>query len=361
MMQVAARIGNKTFYDYFISFGFTSKTGIDLPGEENGIYTKLSGFNAVELACYSFGQTFKTTPIRQLTAIAAIANGGYLVTPHIVSAITDSRGNVIEEYEYGTVRQVVSKGVCALIRDVLEDGVSGQGGAKNAYVAGYKIAAKTGTSEKRDKINPATGKFDLRIASCVAMAPADSPRIVAILVVDEPHTDTVYGSALAAPYMANLMADVLPYLGVERKYSDEEMSRIGVTVGKYVGFEVSAAQKKVTDLGVNCVIVGKGDKVIRQIPEAGSQITKINGTKIILYTEEGGVEDPLTVPNVKGMTASVAITTLQSAGFNVYIKGSTNFTEGAGAVVIDQIPADKTLMNRGDVVTIVCRYLDGTD
>lgn len=361
MMQVADKIGNKTFYDYFISFGYTSKTGIDLPGEEGGIYTKLSGFNEVELACYSFGQTFKTTPIQQLSAIATVANGGYLVTPHVVKAFTDNNGNIIEEFEYPASRQVVSKGVCALIRDVLEDGVSGDGGARNAYVAGYKIAAKTGTSEKRDKVNPETGEKDLRIASCVAMAPADKPIVVSILIVDEPKTNTSFGSALAAPYTASLMADVLPYLGVERQYSDQEMSRVGMTVSQYMGMSVADAKKSIENAGVKCVIVGNGDTVLKQVPQNGEKITKINGSKIIIYTEEGGFEAPKKVPNVVGLEASVAITTLQAAGFNVFIEGSTNFTEGTGATVIEQTPEDKTLLENGDVVRIVCRYLNMTD
>ena len=361
MMQVAARIGNKTFYDYFISFGYTAKTGVDLPGEENGIYTKLSGFNAVELACYSFGQTFKTTPIQQLAAVASIANGGYLVTPHVVKGFTDSNGNIVEEFDYQPVRQVVSSGVCSVIRNVLEDGVSGDGGARNAYVAGYKIAAKTGTSEKRDKVNPETGEKDLRIASCVAMAPADKPIVVSILIVDEPKTNTVFGSALAAPYTANLMADVLPYMGVERQYSDKEMSRVGMTVGQYVGMSVEDAKKGIENNGVTCVVVGKGKTVLKQVPQKGETITKINGSKIIIYTEEGALESPKSVPNVVGLRASVAITTLQAAGFNVYIEGSTNFSEGSGATVIQQYPEDKTLLERGDIVRIVCRYLDMTD
>lgn len=361
MMQVAAKIGNKTFYDYFISFGYTARTGIDLPGEERGIYTKLSGFNAVELACYSFGQTFKTTPIQQLSAIASVANGGYLVTPHVVKAFTDSNGNIVEELDYPVSRQVVSSGVCALLRNVLEDGVSGDGGARNAYVAGYKIAAKTGTSEKRDKVNPETGERDLRIASCVAMAPADKPIVVSILIVDEPKTNTVFGSALAAPYTASLMADVLPYLGVDRQYSDKEMSRVVMTVDQYTGMKVSDAQKAIEGESVKCVVVGKGDTVLKQVPQKGEKITKINGSKIIIYTEESGFADPMTVPSVVGKSASVAITTLQAAGFNVYIEGATNFSEGAGATVIAQLPDNKTLLENGDVVTIVCRYLNMTD
>lgn len=361
MMQVAARIGNKTFYEYFISFGYTTKTGIDLPGEEKGIYTKLSGFNAVELACYSFGQTFKTTPVQQLAAIASIANGGYIVTPHVVKAFSDNNGNIVQEFEYPTSRQVVSSGVCSIIRDVLEDGVSGTGGARNAYVAGYKIAAKTGTSEKRDKVNPETGEKDLRIASCVAMAPADKPVVVSILIVDEPKTNTVFGSALAAPYTANLMADVLPYLGVERQYSEQEMSRVGMTVSQYMGMSVTDAKKAIEAQGVNCVVIGNGDTVLKQVPQKGEKMTKLNGSKIIIYTEEGALEEPKSVPDVVGKEASVAISTLQAAGFNIYIEGSTNFNQGNGATVIEQIPNSKTLLERGDVVTIVCRYLDMTD
>ncbi len=362
MMQVAAKIGERNFYQYFLAYGFAEKTGIDLPGEANGIYVSLSGFNTVELACYSFGQTFKTTAIRQLSAVAAIANGGYIVTPHVVERLTDADGSTVQDFNYGYSRQIVSKGVCAMLREVLEDGVSGDGGARNAYVAGYKIAAKTGTSEKRDTINPETGLKDLRVASCVAMAPSDDPVIVAIIIVDEPHTTTVYGSALAAPYMASLMSEVLPYLGVQRNYTEEEMSKIAVKVKNYSGTAIDKAKQAVMDAGMSCTVIGTGDKVVKQVPAAGEYMTNIGG-KIFLYTDLHTASTPVTVPNVvtKASNAAVAISMLQSAGFNVYIEGATNFSEGTGASVIAQSPAAGTLLERGDVVTIECRYLDVTD
>ena len=183
---------------------------------------------------YSFGQTFKVTALQQLTAICAVANGGYLVTPHVVSSLVDDDGNVIKTYETEIKRQVVSTDVCKEISAILEDGVSGDGGAKNAYVAGYKIAAKTGTSEVRDVLD-ADGNSYLRVGSCVAYAPSDDPQIAVIIVVDEPQSGSVYGSVVAAPYVANLMNELLPDLGIERSYSEEELAKLSVQVSDYVG------------------------------------------------------------------------------------------------------------------------------
>ncbi|MBQ7355334.1 MAG: hypothetical protein IJW62_07440, partial [Clostridia bacterium] len=233
IMQVAARVGSSKFYSYFESFGYTSLTGVDLPGEEAGLYVGLSGFNAVELACYSFGQTFKTTPLQQLTAVCAIANGGNLVTPYVVSSLVDGSGNAQVTFEPKIKRQVVSSAVCESILTVLEDGVYSGDGVKNAYVAGYRVAAKTGTSEKRDSADKTA-----RIGSCVAVAPADDPQVAVIIIVDEPQISNKYGSNVAAPYAGALMEQVLSYLGVERKYTDEEASRMSVTINNYKGLEL---------------------------------------------------------------------------------------------------------------------------
>lgn len=361
LMQVAAKIGGSSFYKYFELFGYTSKTGVDLPGEASGLYTTPSNFNAVELACYSFGQTFKTTMIQQISAIAAVANGGYLVTPRTVSALIDSNGNVVKSYDKEIKRTVISSSVGEEIMKVLEDGVSGNGGAKNAYVAGYKIAAKTGTSEKRDTINPLTGKKDLRIGSTVAIAPADNPQIAVLIIVDEPK-GSVYGSVVAAPYIANFLDEALPYLGVEREYSATEVSRMTITVKDYKKQSLESAKAAITALGLQYEVIGTGDTVTSQMPTSGTKITKTGG-KIILYTGgESSSSNTVTVPNVVGMTVQNAIGTLQSRGINVLINGTTNYTQGEGAVVTVQGTPSGTSVKYGSVISITCRYLsDGDD
>ncbi len=355
IMSVAARLGASKFYSYFEAFGYTSKTGIDLPGEESGLYVALSGFNSVELACYSFGQTFKTTLLQQITAVSTVANGGNLVTPRVVSALVDESGNTVVSYNTEYKKQVVSKDVCQSIMNVLENGVSSGNGVKNAYIAGYKIAAKTGTSEKRDSADKSA-----RVGSCVAIAPADDPQVTAIIIVDEPQISNRYGSNVAAPYVAALLEQVLPYLGIERQYTDEEMSRIAVKVGDYKAKSLEKAIKEINKLGVEYEVVGEGQTVTKQIPAAGQTLTNING-KIILFT--GGVPaDKMTeVPKVTDMSVTSALQLLASKNLNVLIEGASNYTHGSGATVISQSAEPGTMLHEWDVVTIVCRYLDDSD
>lgn len=355
IMQVAARVGNAKFYSYFEAFGYTSTTGIDLPGEASGLYVPFSGFNAVELACYSFGQTFKTTPLQQITAISTIANGGNLITPHVVSSLVDSQGNQQVSYEPKIKRQIVSSAVCQSILGVLEDGVSSGDGVKNAYVAGYKVAAKTGTSEKRDALDKSA-----RIGSCVAVAPADDPQVCIIIVVDEPQISNRYGGTVAAPYAGALMEQVLSYLGVERRYTDAEVGRMSIEVANYKGKALETAIQELAGTGLTYEVVGNGSVVTSQIPAAGEKLTSING-KIYLYTGGATVTQTVKVPNLINKTADAAIRQLQAAGFNVQLTGVTNYNTGSGAVVISQSPIDGSELPYGSIITLECRYMDGTD
>lgn len=355
IMQVAAKVGNAKFYSYFEAFGYTSITGIDLPGEASGLYVPLSGFNAVELACYSFGQTFKTTPLQQLTAISTIANGGNLITPHVVSSLVDSNGNQQVSFEPKVKRQIVSSAVCQSILNVLEDGVSSGDGVKNAYVAGYRVAAKTGTSEKRD----ATDK-SARIGSCVAVAPADDPQVCIIIVVDEPQISNRYGATVAAPYAGALMEQVLSYMGVERSYSDAELARMSIEVGNYRGMALETAIQKLAGTNLTYEVIGNGSTVTSQIPAAGEKLTNING-KVYLYTGGATAATTVKVPNLINKTTDAAIRQLQAAGFNVKLTGVTNYNTGSGAVVIAQSPIEGSELPYGSIITLECRYLDETD
>ena len=350
MMTLAARIGGTRFMDYFISFGYTSKTGIDLPGEAGGIYHQREDFNTVELAVYSFGQTFKITPIRQLTSICTVANGGVSVTPHLVSEIKSSTGETVWSYVEKNGQRVISEAVCQTVSGILEEGVSGDGGAKNAGVAGYSIAAKTGTSQKRD-----IKDRNVYVGSCVAYAPAESPEIAVIIAVDEPASSIYYGSAVAAPYVAAFLEQALPYLGVQPVYSAAELEQMSVTVGNYRGLTVEHAAKEIKKLGVDCEIIGDGGTVIAQIPAAGDPIVKSLG-RVILYTEE--VEnDTVKLPNIVGMTATEAINYLVGLGFNIQLAGVSDYSRGVGATVIAQDRSSGELP-RGTVITLTLRYLD---
>ncbi|MBQ7714962.1 MAG: PASTA domain-containing protein [Clostridia bacterium] len=342
LMQVAFRVGRERFYNYFKQFGYSDLTGIDLPGEVSTLYHSYEYFGLPSLAVYSFGQTFKTTPLQQITAISAVANGGYLVTPHVLKEIADDGGNVLEKYETDVKRQVVSTEVCRTITEILEEGVSGDGGARNAYTKGYKVAAKTGTSQKRDK------EGDLNVGSCVAFAPADDPQIAVLFMVDEPMNGAIYGSVVAAPYVSNLLSSVLPYLGYEPSYTEEELRNAQVTVSNYVGATVDTAE---ADLGwreVNYEIIGGGDTVTSQIPPAGSTFSKESGI-LYLYTDGATATADIAVPDLVGKTAEAANRIIVNLGLNVSISGATN---GSSAVVTSQSPAAETLVPKGSLVTI---------
>ncbi len=353
LMQVAEKIGIQSFYDYFNAFGYTERTGIDLPGEAMPIYNEYSTFSNVSLAVYSFGQTFKVTPIQQIRGIAAVANGGKLVTPHLVSKIVDDEGNVIKSFDTTPVRQVASEDVCAEISRVLEEGVSGDGGAKNAYVAGYKIAAKTGTSEKRDT----KSNTDV-VGSTVAYVPSDDPQYAVLIVVDDPQTSSHFGSVVAAPYVANTLSEILPTLGIERQYTEDDSHMITTAVSNYTTWSVAEAKAAIEGKGLKCEVVGEGDMVTAQVPSAGSIIQQKNG-KIVLYAGDSTPENNLiTVPDLTGYSAEAANNVLVSYGFNVKIDGTVN---QAGASVVSQSPAAGEQLPYGSVVTITVRYFDGTE
>lgn len=359
LMMTAERIGRETFYKYFEAFGYRAKTGIDLPGESLGITHELDGFHQVELAVYSFGQTFKVTPIQQITAICTIANGGYLVKPHLMQEFVDDDGNRLLSYDDSERRQIISTETCKTLTQVLADGVAGNGGAKNAYVKGYSVAAKTGTSEKRDKADK-YGEFSLRVGSCVAYAPADDPVIAVIIVVDEPAIESVYGSVVAAPYVSKLLANVLPYLGIEPQYTEAELASMEILVGDHIGKLAADAKAELNKKGLSCEIIGDGDTVTAQIPASGSLLSGETG-KVLLYTGGATPKNNITVPDLIGRTVAAANKLAVNAGLNVSVSGAQNYESGSGAVVITQSPEAGAVVSEGEVITIDVRHMDGTD
>ena len=306
MMQLAERIGVTLYGEYFKAFGLDSKTGIDLPGEAGSIYKTAESMSNVDLAVYSFGQRYNVTAIQQIAAVAAVANGGTMVVPHIVKEIVDNDGNVLASFGTTAVRQVISEETADTISKILADGVSGDGGAKNAYVKGYSVAAKTGTTEKGTTGNK-------RIASTVAYAPADDPEVICIVIVDEPTIGSRYGSTVAAPYVSKILADVLPYLGIEPEYTDEELAKMEISLPNYRGLSLDEAVMRLSEAGIRCEIVGSGTSVVNQVPPAKSTISKDNGV-VILYTGDAVAEKTSVVPNIIGMTAAEANKALAEAG-----------------------------------------------
>ncbi len=350
LMEVARRIGREKFYNYFLDFGYGSITGIDLPGEAATYYHPFKDFSGVSLAVYSFGQTYKTTPIQQLCAVASIANGGKLVTPHLLKEVQDEDKNVIMSYETEVKRQVVSEDVCKTISAILEDGVSGDGGARNCRVKGYKVAGKTGTSEKIDT-KDASGNTNLRVGSSVAYAPADDPEIAVIIIVDEPMGGSVYGSVVAAPYVSDLLSSVLPYMHYDPEFTEEELENIETGLIDYTGYEVTIAKSAVTNKGLKAIVVGNGEVVTGQIPEAGSMLNRENG-RVILYTDGSSPESSVTVPDVSGKSAEAANRILTNAGLNVSIGGAD---DNADATVSSQSVAPGTAVPEGTIIKITLR------
>lgn len=353
LMSIAARVGTEKFYEYFESFGYLEKSGVDLPGEAMPLFFNKATMGTTDLAVASFGQRFKINPVVHLTALCAIANGGYLVTPHILDKFVDDDGTVIYEHSTDAKRQVISTATAATITEILEAGVSGDGGAKNAYVKGYKVAAKTGTSEKEDDVS--------RISSTVAYAPAEDPQIAVIIIVDEPTGDSVYGSRVAAPYVSAFLANVLPYMGIEPTYTEEEMATMQATVARYINTSVADAKAQIEALGIKAEIVGNGETVTGQMPSRGSVISKENG-KVILYTDGADPESKtVKVPEVLGLTAAQANTKIINAGLNIEIKGAQNYDKGSGAIVTSQSLTAGTEVPYGTVVTVEVLHMDTTD
>ena len=358
LMTIADRVGTEKFCNYFEAFGYLDRSGIDIPGEAQTIFFDRDSMGAADLAVASFGQRFKVNPITQLTAISVIANGGYLVTPHILDKFVDDEGTVIHEFDDSYKRQVVSTATATTVTEILEAGVSGDGGAKNAYVMGYKVAAKTGTSEKFDGVASDDEDFKARISSTIAYAPANDPQIAVIIMVDEPTGDSVYGSVVAAPYVSRFLGNVLPYLGVEPEYTKEELENAQLTVARYIGKDAEEAKTAIRDLGVSVEVIGGSGKVTSQVPARGSVISKENG-KIVLYTNNADSSSrTVEVPSVLGLTAAQANTKIINAGLNIAIHGAQNYDKGSGAIVTSQSCSAGEKVPYGTVVTIEVIHLD---
>ena len=274
-MAVAQRMGAETFYDYMVKFGFTQKTGVDLNGEAVGIIHKKENIGPVELATMSFGQSFQITPLQLLRAASAIVNGGYLITPHFAVKAVNEKGHE-EVFDFEKGEQVISGETSTQMREILESVVS-QGTGSKTYISGYKIGGKTATSEKLPR---RSGKY---IASFMSFAPADNPKVMCLVLIDEPQ-GVYYGGTVAGPVMKELLTNILPYFGVERDMTGvKENEQVYVYVPDLKGKKISEAKKILNEISVSAQIKGEGETVEKQFPEEGEKI--IVGTKVILYTE----------------------------------------------------------------------------
>ena len=346
-MTIGARVGAKNFYKYYKAFGFSETTGFDLPGEASGSFHDMSRFNEVELATSSFGQTFTVTPLQLVTAYSAITNNGRMVRPHIAKQIIDNDGNVVESFDTHIIRQVISEETSQTMRNILE-GVVSRGAGKNAYIKGYRVAGKTGTSEKIPRNN---GKY---IASFVGFAPSNDPEIIGLVMLDEPMGDSHMGGATAAPTFKNIFDNVLRYMNIEPQYTEEELATLENTVPNVEGMSKADAINKFSGSNLRYNIVGKGSTVVSQVPKGGSSLP--DGSTVVLYTEEQG-STQVSVPNVIGMTASAANVALTNAGLNLKQVNENNSERGT-ATVNKQTPEAGTMVEKGSVVSVQFSYSD---
>lgn len=343
-IQIGQLIGMNKFCQYYQGFGFSEKTGIDLPGEADDNFWREGTMTDVDLAVASFGQNFSITPIQMITACAAVANGGYVLQPYVVSKITDSNGNVIKNVEKKIKRQVISKETSDKMNEILGYNTS-TAGATAGYVAGYKVAGKTGTSEKIGSKVESHFNEDY-IASFCGYAPADDPQIAMLVFFDTPSGDAYYGSQVSSPVFINIMTEVLPYLEIKTEYTDSELEYVDVSAGDYTGMTVSEAETAAQSDGFTTTVKGNGEKVIAQIPAVSSKIP--SGGNVVLYTDDTSRSETVAVPNLVGYSATEVNNVASAYGLNVSFSGASD----TGVVSTSQDIAEGTSVSPGTVITV---------
>ena len=337
------KLGNTTFYNYMKAFGLMDDTGIDLGGEAVGIFADPASFTQLDLACYAFGQNFNVTPIALITAQAACINGGYLRSPYLVERITDSNGSVTYQHDSAPIRQVISEETSATVRECLEYVVA-SGTGKNGQVAGYRIGGKTGTADK--------GQTGDVVVSFLCFAPADDPQVIMLLTMDTPSRSTgtyVSGGNMVAPTASSIMAEVLPYLGVEPSYSAEELLGMDTTVPNVIGMSVEEAKSKLTERGLSCKVSGDGATVTDQTPAGGAIIP--GKSAVILYAGADKSTAKCKVPHLIGKTPSEANTAATGAGLFIRFSGTTG-SESSSVRVLSQSIEEGTEVDAGTVITV---------
>lgn len=344
-IQIGQMLGAGKFRQYYQGFGFSDKTGIDLPGEAEDSFWKEGKMGGVDLAVASFGQNFTITPIQMITACAAVSNGGYVVQPHVVSKITDSKGNVIKTVDKKIKRQVISDDTSKKMNEYLEYNTERQGAAAG-YISGYKVAGKTGTTEKRGVTKFESSFSEDYISSFCGYAPADDPQIAMLVFFDTPDGDAYYGSQVSSPVFINIMSEVLPYLDVKTSYTDEELGYVDASAGDYTGVSVDEAKTAVEADGFTATVKGNGSTVISQIPTVSSGLQK--GGSIVLYTDSDSQSETVSVPSLIGLSPDEVNDVANAYGLNVSFSGATT---SSGTSSSQNIEAG-TSVSPGTVITV---------
>lgn len=342
-ITIGQKLGVHNYFKYFDAFGFTQKTNIDLPGEASPQYYKEDQYGIVELSSASFGQTNSLTPIQVCTGLCAIANGGKLLQPYLVSSIADANGKTVKKTQTKEIRQVISADTSEKVRKMMKSVVD-NGTGKNGYVAGYSVGGKTGTSTKLGESK--NGEGDKYIVSFGAIAPSDDPEIAMLIIVDEPNQD-LGGGALCAPIAAQVTQEAMNVLGIEPKYNDSEMKDLSKQTPNVVGKSLDEAKKTLEENNLNFVVVGDDSTITRQCPSGADTIP--NGGTVYLYTDDSE-KQTVNVPNFSGFTVNEAKDLASSSNLNIQIAG--NSMSSGTVVAYRQSEETQAKVEKGTVVTV---------
>lgn len=361
--NIGIKLGGEKLYEYVQKFGLMEKTGIELGGEASGIFfdeaTLANPDSYASLTSAAFGQTFKVTPLQLVRAIAAVVNGGYLLEPHVVKEVLDEDGNVVEETTRTVIRQVISEETSSIMCELLESVVS-QGTAKNAQIAGYRIGGKTGTSEKIDVFDEEGNPVEDKIVSFVGIAPMDDPRYIVLVALDTPSTETGYyisGGQMGAPTVRDVLADILPYLGIEPDYTEEEAALADVSVPDLTGMTAQEAKEALAEKNLTFRSQGDEEVVTDQVPAAGATVP--GGSEMILYFGEEQPDTEVIVPDVVGKDAETANQILTDQGLYMKIIGATG--SESTIVAASQTPEAGESVAPGTVVEVEFSDLSARD
>ncbi len=354
--HIALKLGGARFYEYVEKFGVLEKTGIDLAGESKGVFfskeliTDTDKWGTASLTSGSFGQTFKITPLQLVRAISSVVNGGNLMEPYIVSEIVDADGNTVMQAEPTVVRRTVSEETSATMRTLIESVVT-DGTAKNAQVAGFSIGGKTGTSEKIDVLDE-NGQPTLdKIVSFVGIAPMDDPEYIVLVALDTPSRETgiyISGGVMAAPTVGAVLSDILPYLGVERNFSEEDIAGQTVILEDYTGLTAAEAEKSLKAKNLTAKTVGSGETVTGQLPTAGESVP--GGSQVLLYLGETAEEVTVAVPDFSGMNRQQASDAALSLGLYILVAGNSEIS--TDVVVTSQSEPPEAQVPKGTTITL---------
>ena len=358
--HIALKMGGETFYEYVQRFGVLEKTGIDLSGESKGVFfskdlvTNTDKWGTASLTSGSFGQTFKLTPLQLVRAISSVVNGGYLLEPYIVSEVVDSQGNTVLHQEKTVLRRTISQETSQIMCQLMGSVVS-EGTAKNASVSGYFVGGKTGTSEKIDVFDANGQRVQDKIVSFVGVAPMDDPRYIVLVALDTPSRSTgiyISGGVMAAPTVGAVLADILPYLGVEKTYGPEDAAGQVVILEDYSGMTAEEAQKALKKLGLTAVVRGEGETIVSQLPAAGQSVP--GGSQVLLYLSEEGDTDLVAVPDFAGMHRQQAADAAGKAGLYILVSGNTEISPKVTVMAQDIAPG--TMVTPG--TTVKLKFID---